>query len=125
MTWAGRPQPENMGESQHFRPNNDEYYYKGPELSVQEQKPSALGRLRSRFPFLYTKKGIALVIGVTLLVVGGGLAGLAALPRDGNGGDDVRPIADDAFFYGLSPEVHPSREFIYIGTGQSSQTDNL
>ena len=122
MSWAGRPQHlGNAGESQQLGPNDDydDRYYKGPETSVQEQRPSALGRLRGRFPFLYTKKGIAVVVGLTLLVVGGGLAGLAALPRDG-GNDEAKPIADDAYFYGLSPAVYPSRKLVSFRPDRAS-----
>lgn len=98
-----------MPEAQHLRPNNG-YYSKGPEPSIQERKATALDRIRSRFPFLHSKKGIALVVGVVLLIVGGGLAGLAALPQSSGSEDDARPIAEDSFFYGLSPGVYPSRK---------------
>jgi beta-glucosidase len=60
-----------------------------------------------------------------LVIIGGGLAGLAALPKrsgswsgagqDGDGGD---VITDDAYFYGQSPPVYPSREsFLFFGGG--------
>lgn len=85
-------------------------YQKTPGTVVREHRPSALDRLRDRFPFLYSKKGIAIVVGVLLLLIGGGLAGLAALPREGDSSDNERPIADDSFFYGLSPPTYPSRK---------------
>ena len=75
-----------------------------------------------RFPFLHTKKGIIITLLVVLVIIGGGLAGLAALPKhrdgqesggdstgDGSGGNgDV--ITDDSHFYGESPGVYPSRK---------------
>lgn len=94
-----------------YHPSMDEYYAKTPETVVREHRPSALDKLRDRFPFLYSKKGIAVVVGVLLLVIGGGLAGLAALPR-GESSDAERAIADDSFFYGLSPPTYPSRAFL-------------
>lgn len=58
---------------------------------------------------------------LVLVIIGGGLAGLAALPKHGGSksaaqgggddGDDGEVIGDDGFFYGLSPAVYPSREF--------------
>ncbi|KAH6697136.1 beta-glucosidase [Plectosphaerella plurivora] len=94
-------------------------YYKTPATIVREHHPSALNRLRDRFPFLYSKKGIAIVVGVLLLVIGGGLAGLAALPR-GESSDAERPIADDSFFYGLSPPTYPSPEMVGLGEWKGS-----
>jgi len=52
-----------------------------------------------------------------LLIVGGGLSGLAALQKSGGkqavnaGGDTDGVITDDVYFYGLSPPVYPSRKF--------------
>ncbi|EEY14418.1 beta-glucosidase [Verticillium alfalfae VaMs.102] len=83
-------------------------YYKEDDVHVREQKPSLFERLRNRFPFLGTKRGIAVVVAVVLLIIGGGLAGLAALPRGngGRGGSDADGlIKDDAYFYGQSPAV--------------------
>ncbi|KAL2152564.1 hypothetical protein VTH82DRAFT_5748 [Thermothelomyces myriococcoides] len=71
----------------------------------------------ARFPFLRTKRGIALVVVVAIvLIVGGGLSGLAALrTRGGGDGDSASAdeygegvIRDDSWFYGLSPPVYPS-----------------
>jgi hypothetical protein len=64
------------------------------------------------------------LIAAVLLIIGGGLSGLAALrTRNGGGsgsaaagegsGSDADEITDDAFFYGRSPAVYPSREFFY------------
>ncbi|KAL2758087.1 glycoside hydrolase family 3 protein [Sodiomyces alcalophilus JCM 7366] len=81
-----------------------------------EQKPSVFQRFRDRFPFLKTRRGIAVVVIVILAIIGGGLAGLAALPsRKKSGSGDVEPITDDAFFYGLSPPVYPSPEIEGLG----------
>ncbi|KAG7145764.1 beta-glucosidase M like protein [Verticillium longisporum] len=97
-------------------------YYKEDDVHVREQKPSLFERLRNRFPFLGTKRGIAVIIAVVLLIIGGGLAGLAALPR-GNGGrgdsDADGLIKDDAHFYGQSPAVYPSPEMEVSGSGSS------
>lgn len=78
-----------------------------PGTDIPVQKPSLIQRLRNRFPFLRTKKGIAVVVLVIVAIIGGGLAGLAALPSKGGG--DNEPITDDVFFYGQSPPVYPSR----------------
>lgn len=80
-------------------------------------------RITDHLPFLRTKRGIAVTVGAILVIVGGGLAGLAALrnrsgDRDGRGGGSAtggvgrnpNAITDDTYFYGLSPPVYPSRE---------------
>jgi hypothetical protein len=78
-------------------------------------------KLTQRFPFLRKKRGIAIVVLVILIIIGGGLAGLAALPKhsgswSGADGDDGDVIMDDAYFYGQSPPVYPSREsFLFLG----------
>ena len=70
------------------------------------------------FPFLKTKRGIAITVAIILLTIGGGLAGLAALPKKGNknangagdgDGDLGDSITSDEHFYGQSPPVYPSR----------------
>ncbi|KAH6840801.1 glycoside hydrolase superfamily, partial [Chaetomium sp. MPI-CAGE-AT-0009] len=69
-----------------------------------------------RFPFLRTKRGIAVLVAIVLVIVGGGLAGLAALRTRGNGdggsvswaGDGEGVVKDDSWFYGRSPAVYPS-----------------
>ncbi|KAL1840487.1 hypothetical protein VTJ49DRAFT_439 [Mycothermus thermophilus] len=79
--------------------------------------PASKPLLAQRFPFLKTKRGIALVVLAVLVVIGGGLAGLAALPKgngtgssagQGDGDGDGELITDDGYFYGLSPPVYPS-----------------
>jgi beta-glucosidase len=65
-----------------------------------------------RWPFLKTKRGIALIV-VMILILLSGLAGLAALPKRGGSGSvavaqDI--ISNDTYFYGQSPPVYPSRE---------------
>jgi beta-glucosidase len=71
-----------------------------------------------KFPFLATRKGKVIAVIVVLVIIGGGLAGLAALPKKGeNGGDGggqagavAGAITSDAHFYGESPPVYPSRK---------------
>ncbi|KAM0333268.1 hypothetical protein ACHAQA_001929 [Verticillium albo-atrum] len=94
------------------------YEYKDHDAPVREQKPSVLERLRNRFPFLLgTKKGIAVLVAVLLLIIGGGLAGLAALPRGSDGNGDAQgAIESDAYFYGRSPAVYPSPEMKGLGS---------
>jgi len=76
--------------------------------------------LTQRFPFLRTRRGIAIVVGMVLLIIGAGLAGLAALHRGGGGGGAAAAttgnssdgvITNDTYFYGMSPPVYPSRKF--------------
>lgn len=78
-------------------------------------------RFTDKVPFLKTKKGLVITIIAILVIIGGGLAGLAALPnRSGNGSDEPtgsgggassqNAIASDSFFFGQSPPVYPSRE---------------
>ncbi len=52
-----------------------------------------------------------------LLIIGGGLAGLAALHRGGgaaaaSAGADQNVTISDSFFYGQSPPVYPSRKLL-------------
>ena len=53
-----------------------------------------------------------------LIIIAGGLAGLAALPRGGGSGSGVVGVAaqdvitNDTHFYGQSPPVYPSRESV-------------
>lgn len=55
-------------------------------------------------------------MGVPLVVILSGLAGLAALPGSSSGGSgngaDGNVIKDDVYFYGQSPSVYPSRKCI-------------
>jgi len=76
-----------------------------------------------RFPFLHTRKGIIITVLVVLVIIGGGLAGLAALPKhrnggqgggDSGGGGGSGQITDDSYFYGQSPAVYPSREYLSV-----------
>ena len=63
---------------------------------------------------------------MVLIIIGGGLAGLAALPKSressgngsggsggggGGGGSGGNVIQADSYFYGQSEAVYPSREF--------------
>lgn len=72
----------------------------------------------NRLPFLRTKRGIAVTVITILVIIGGGLAGLAALRgRHGDSGSGSsrsggtsNVITSDTHFYGLSPPVYPSRE---------------
>lgn len=86
--------------------------------------PGLWTRITNHLPFLKTKRGIVVTVAAILIIIGGGLAGLAALHKrnggssgDGSGadgdGDGVSPnaITSDTHFYGLSPPVYPSREF--------------
>lgn len=62
-----------------------------------------------------------------LVIIGGGLAGLAALRNrsgsssgssgSGNGGNNPNAIQSDTHFYGQSPAVEPSRKCHLIQEG--------
>lgn len=83
---------------------------------------STVGNSKStqRPPFLRTKRGIIITVIVVLVIIGGGLAGLAALRNRGGDlsgdaagageGDSEGVIIDDTVFYGQSPAVYPSRK---------------
>lgn len=86
-------------------------------------RPGLWTRITNRFPFLQHKRGVAIVVIAILVIIGGGLAGLAALPNrsgsssggggSGNGaGDNPNAIQSDTHFYGQSPAVEPSRKFL-------------
>ena len=88
------------------------------EAAPAAQKSGWLSRLTQRFPFLKTRRGIAILVAVLLLIIGGGLAGLAALHRGAaaQSTDYSTPsqngtgfITSDTYFYGQSPPVYPSR----------------
>ncbi|KAK0652300.1 glycosyl hydrolase family 3 N terminal domain-containing protein [Cercophora newfieldiana] len=73
-----------------------------------------------KFPFLATKKGKVITVIVILVIISGGLAGLAALPKGGSGNGGVTEtivdgITSDSHFYGQSPPVYPAPEM--PGTG--------
>lgn len=90
----------------------------GPAPDPSKSPPTA-----HRFPFLHTRKGIIVTVVVVLVIIGGGLAGLAALPKHrnegggsggsggsgGGGSGGSGQITDDSYFYGQSPGVYPSR----------------
>lgn len=69
-----------------------------------------------RYPFLKTKKGVAVMVCVPLLLACG-LSGLAALPGKSSDIGEVSDVAaadrigGDEHFYGDSPPVYPSREY--------------
>ncbi|KAK0720828.1 glycoside hydrolase superfamily [Lasiosphaeris hirsuta] len=80
-----------------------------------------------RFPFLKKKRGIAILVIVVLVIIGGGLAGLAALPKrgnadsaDGSSGSGSDTITSDTHFYGESPPVYPSPNMPGAGPWASS-----
>lgn len=76
-------------------------------------------RFTDKVPFLKTKKGLAVAIIAILVIIGGGLAGLAALRTRGNSGStsdgpsgttSSSVISSDTHFSGQSPAVYPSRK---------------
>lgn len=75
-------------------------------------------------PFLHTKKGMAITAAAAVLILGGGLSGLAALHNKGRSSSDSsltnstlqQVITNDAFFYGQSPPVYPSPNMTGVGT---------
>lgn len=79
------------------------------------KNPGLWARITNSLPFLQTKRGILVTIAAILVIVGGGLAGLAALRNRGgdgagNGGTtSSNAITNDAVFYGQSPPFYPSR----------------
>jgi hypothetical protein len=84
-------------------------------------RPGLWTRITDRVPFLRRKRGIAIVVIGVLVIIGGGLSGLAALHNrsSGNGGSSSDgsgggagsdAIKSDAYFYGNSPAVYPSRK---------------
>lgn len=86
-------------------------------------KPGLWARITHHLPFLRTKRGIAVAVIAILVIIGGGLAGLAALRNRSNeagglggaagGGTNANAITDDVYFYGQSPPVYPSRGFLF------------
>lgn len=78
-------------------------------------------RITDKVPFLKTKKGLAITIIAIVVIIGGGLAGLAGLPKPndklsrsvgpGEDGSSMQnAISSDSYFFGQSPPVYPSRE---------------
>lgn len=82
--------------------------------------PGLWTKITNALPFLKTKRGIAVAVIAILVIIGGGLAGLAALRNRSNktsgsgdtsgGGTNANAITNDVYFYGQSPPVYPSRE---------------
>lgn len=111
-----------MSESTTYQPVMADSAVKG-SATAAEASPGRTGlwsRITNRFPFLQRKRGIAIVVIAVLVIIGGGLAGLAALPNrsgsssgsggSGNGaGNNPNAIQSDMHFYGQSPAVEPSR----------------
>lgn len=98
-------------------------------------KPGLWQRITHYLPFLRTKRGIAVAVIAILVIVGGGLAGLAALRNrsnqsnglgagSGGGGTSANAITNDVYFYGQSPPVYPSREYPVITSSSSSRADD-
>lgn len=88
--------------------------------AAKGRNPGLWTRITNRAPFLQTKRGVFVTIGAILLIVGGGLAGLAALRnREDDGSGSARgigggaassnAITSDLAFYGQSPPFYPSR----------------
>lgn len=86
--------------------------------------PGLWTKITNSLPFLKTKRGIAVAVVAILVIIGGGLAGLAALRNRNNktsgqgdtsgGGTSANAITNDVYFYGQSPPVYPSRECFYL-----------
>lgn len=94
----------------------------GAKPSPPPPRPGWWARLKQRWPFLGTKKGIAAIVLIVSLILLSGLAGLAALKHGnggaagseggGSGGGNGQPafvVTSDTYFYGLSEPVYPSR----------------
>lgn len=118
-----------MSQSTPYQPVTAEPADKTPAAS----RPKLWTRITDRIPFLRTKRGIAIVVTIILVIIGGGLAGLAGLHNrpsgttsssggagggadgDANGddsgsGSDSVDVKNDVYFYGDSPAVYPSRK---------------
>ncbi|EGZ75467.1 glycoside hydrolase [Neurospora tetrasperma FGSC 2509] len=94
-----------------------------------DAKSGGVSWITRHFPFLRTKRGIAMIVAVILVIVGAGLAGLAALPKKGNkgtaeagggAGNSGYSITSDEHFYGQSPPVYPSPNMAGTGAWASS-----
>ncbi|POS71612.1 beta-glucosidase 2 [Diaporthe helianthi] len=99
----------------------------GTSTTASSSRPGLRTRITDRFPFLRRKRGIAIVALAVLLMIGGGLAGLAALPNrsgssfggsaSGNGpANNPNAIKSDTYFYGQSPAVEPSPNITGLGS---------
>lgn len=85
-----------------------------------DAKSGCVSWITHHFPFLRTERGIAIIVAVILVIIGAGLAELAALPKKGNkgtaeagggAGNSGYSITSDEHFYGQSPPVYPSRTY--------------
>ncbi|KAK3499907.1 glycoside hydrolase [Neurospora hispaniola] len=94
-----------------------------------DTKSGGVSWITRHFPFLKTKRGIAIIVAVILVIIGAGIAGLATLPRKGNkgtaeagggAGNSGYSITSDEHFYGQSPPVYPSPNMTGTGAWASS-----
>lgn len=104
---------------------NGQDYSQTPTHQFAAGEDQSHSWLTRKMPFLQTRRGKIITVIVILVIIGGGLAGLAALPKKNNGngngggsgsvgsGGDSEMITDDGYFYGQSPAVYPSREFCF------------
>lgn len=101
----------------------------GADVPLQGGTPAAKDSwLTRKLPFLTTRRGKIITIIVILLIIGGGLAGLAALPRNSDGGKNegstgavAGVFTSDTQFYGQSPPVYPAPNM----PGAGSWADSL
>ncbi|KAJ9156061.1 Beta-glucosidase [Pleurostoma richardsiae] len=96
---------------------------KGPDPGPMTFKQ----RLGRRFPWQKNKKRFAIWLAVLLLIIGGGLSGLAALRHhseakgassqssSGDGDPSGDSITNDSHFYGQSPPAYPSPNMTGVG----------
>jgi hypothetical protein len=83
------------------------------------EKVGCFSRFTQRYPFFRTKRGIAILIIIPIVLLSG-LAGLAALRRNTYGGGLLNgAVLEDWYFYGQSPPVYPSREYQQLGRLQT------
>ncbi|KAJ0119340.1 hypothetical protein J7T55_013578 [Diaporthe amygdali] len=99
--------------------------------AASSSRPGLWTRITNRFPFLQRKRGVAIVVIAILVIIGGGLAGLAALRNrsgsssgnagsGGGTGNNPNAVQSDTYFYGQSPAVEPSPNISGIGTWANS-----
>lgn len=122
-----------MAQSPSYQPVMPDLPEKATIVDAQsDARPGLWTRITNRLPFLRRKRGIIIVVMAILVIIGGGLSGLAALHNrssrnggtgtgagsggsgsGGSGGGSVPnddAIKSDAYFYGDSPAVYPSRK---------------
>jgi beta-glucosidase len=91
-----------------------------PEPAAAAASSSSGSWVSRHLPFLKTKRGVVITVIVVLVIIGGGLAGLAALPKkngdgaNGSSGLAADAITSDTYFYGQSPPVYPSRTYRHM-----------